>query len=125
MKNEGFIGWLKTAKGCKLKCSVCTGSLLLGAAGFLDGKKATSHPTKYHLLHQYGATVTPDKVHPLSPLGLTKSRGCNQVVDEGDVITARGVSSAINLGVYLVGLLAGAEVQKKIQTQMDFQGEIL
>ena len=47
------------------------------------------------------------------------------MVDEGDVITARGVSSAINLGLYLVGLLVGAEVQKKIQTQMDFQGEIL
>src|SRR5947207_12636550 len=42
-----FIEWLKTSEPCKLKVSVCTGSLLLGAAGFLRGKRATTHPISF------------------------------------------------------------------------------
>ncbi len=38
-KDNDFVGWLKTANSCQLKASVCTGSLLLGAAGFLSGKR--------------------------------------------------------------------------------------
>src|SRR5712692_3238279 len=42
--DAGFVAWIKTATACQFKVSVCTGSLLLGAAGFLEGKKATTHP---------------------------------------------------------------------------------
>jgi len=98
-----FIDWLKSAADCPLKTSVCTGSLLLGAAGFLQGKEATSHPSALRDLEQFGA-------QPLA----------QRVVDAGEVISAGGVSAAIDLGLYLVEKLAGAEVRSKIQRQMDY-----
>ena len=48
-----FIAWLQTAKDVKYKVSVCTGALLLGAAGFLEGKRATTNPSAYELLVPY------------------------------------------------------------------------
>lgn len=44
--DAGFVEWLRTSEPCGLKASVCTGSLLLGAAGFLKGKRATTHPSE-------------------------------------------------------------------------------
>ncbi len=99
-----FIEWLKTSASCKIKASVCTGSILFGAAGFLAGKRATTHPTAYAELAEY-CTVVDDRV-----------------VDEGDVITARGVSSSIDLGLYLCEKFAGNEVKERIRKQMDYQG---
>lgn len=103
VENNGFIDWLRTAHSGR-KVSVCTGSLLLGAAGFLQGKKATTHPTAFDDLRPYCASVVDDRI-----------------VDEGDVITARGVTSAIDLGLYLCEQLAGREVMEKIRKQMDYQ----
>jgi cyclohexyl-isocyanide hydratase len=99
-----LIAWLKTSASCKFKVSVCTGSLLLGAAGFLEGKTATTHPNAFHDLQKYCKSV----VH-------------KRVVDEGDVITARGVTSSIDLGLYLCEKFAGREVKEKIRQQMDYQ----
>ncbi|SEA24596.1 cyclohexyl-isocyanide hydratase [Desulfuromusa kysingii] len=101
--NEGFISWLKTAKEVPLKASVCTGSLLLGAAGFLSGKRATTHPNAYDELARYCGEVSQQRV-----------------VDAGDVITARGVTSAIDLGLYLVERIAGKEIRIEIARQMDY-----
>jgi len=98
-----FINWLKTAASCKLKVSVCTGSLLWGAAGFLQGKKATTHPMAFSDLQPYCAQVLDQRV-----------------VDEGDIITARGVTSALDLGLYLCEKLAGYEVKERIRRQMDY-----
>jgi cyclohexyl-isocyanide hydratase len=102
--DRGFIAWLKTAERCPLKVSVCTGSVLLGAAGFLEGKRATTHPRAFDLLRPFCASVVDERV-----------------VDEGDVITARGVSASIDLGLYLCEKLAGGEVKEKIRRQMDYQ----
>jgi cyclohexyl-isocyanide hydratase len=98
-----FIEWLKTSKPCELKASVCTGALLYGSAGFLEGKTATTHPSAFENLKKY-CTVVDDRI-----------------VDEGDVITARGVSSSIDLGLYLCEKLAGHEAKEKIRKQMDYQ----
>jgi len=102
--DAGFIAWLKTAESCKLKVSVCTGSLLLGAAGYLAGKRATTHPTAYADLQRYCSSVVDQRV-----------------VDEGEVITARGVTSSIDLGLYLCEKFAGHEVKERIRRQMDYQ----
>jgi len=51
--DEAFIEWLRTASSSKLKVSVCSGSLLLGAAGFLKGKKATTHPSDFNELKKF------------------------------------------------------------------------
>jgi cyclohexyl-isocyanide hydratase len=104
-KNAGFVEWIKTMEVVPLKVSVCSGSLLLGAAGFLKGKKATSHPSRLDDLAAYGCRVTSDRV-----------------VDEGDVITAGGVTSAIDLGLYLCGKMTGHDVKEKIKRQMDYHG---
>jgi len=98
-----FIDWLKTAGPARLKVSVCTGALLLGAAGFLKGRHATTHPTAYKELEPYCGKVVQDRV-----------------VDEGDIITARGVSSSIDAGLYLVEKWAGVDARKRIATQMDY-----
>lgn len=96
-----FVNWLKTAGSAQLKVSVCTGALLLGAAGFLRDRRATTHPSAYQELEPYCGAVVHDRV-----------------VDEGDIITAGGVSSAIDLGLYLVERLAGAEARTRIAAQM-------
>lgn len=101
--DPAFVEWLRTVRPAALKVSVCTGALLLGAAGFLRGRRATTHPSAYRELEPYCATVVPERV-----------------VDEGDVITARGVSSAIDLGLHVVGRLAGNEARARVAVQMDY-----
>lgn len=99
----GFVDWLRTARSVPLKVSVCTGALLLGAAGFLQGRRATTHPSVYHELEPYCGEVVRERV-----------------VDEGDVVTAGGVSASIDLGLHLVQRLAGADARRRIASQMDY-----
>ena len=98
-----FVDWLKTAGAAQLKVSVCTGALLLGAAGFLHGKRATTHPGALKELEPYCRVVVRDRV-----------------VDEGDVITAGGVTSALDAGLHVVQRLAGADARARIAAQMDY-----
>ena len=98
-----FIEWLRTARLCKLKVSVCTGALLLGAAGFLKGKSATTHPSTFDDLRRFCSSVV-----------------ARRIVDEGDVITAGGVTSSIDLGLYLCEKLASREAKEQIRQQMDY-----
>ena len=79
-----FINWIKQAEGARYKASVCTGALLLGAAGFLEGKKATTNRSAFDLLKPYCQEVQREKV-----------------MEDGGVITAGGVSSSLQLGLYL------------------------
>jgi cyclohexyl-isocyanide hydratase len=101
--DNNFIEWIQTAEPCKLKVSVCTGALLLGAAGFLKGKRATTHPSALQELTPFCQRVLE-----------------NRIVDEGNIITAGGVSSGIDEGLYVVERLAGAEARSKIAKQMDY-----
>jgi transcriptional regulator GlxA family with amidase domain len=98
-----FINWLKTAKDVPYKVSVCTGSLLLGAAGFLTNIKATTHPNGFDLLKQYT-----DKVEK------------ERIVKDSDVITGGGVATSVDLGLYICELIDGPEAATKIQKQMDY-----
>lgn len=100
--DESFISWLRTADADDYITSVCTGSLLLGEAGFLEGKRATTHPTAYDVLETY-ATVVDDRV-----------------VHDGNVITGRGVSSSLDLGLYLVSELTDEQTRAAIAEQMDY-----
>ncbi len=103
--DKKFISWLETAESCQYKTSVCTGSLLLGAAGFLDNHTATTHPNATELLADY-CTVSTDRI-----------------VHDTDIITARGVSSSIDFGLYIVELLTDADTRETIRTQMDYPYE--
>ncbi|MCZ6841897.1 MAG: DJ-1/PfpI family protein [SAR324 cluster bacterium] len=103
LKDESFLAWLGTAAHCKFKASVCTGSLLFGAAGFLTGRRATTHPNAYDALRPYCAEVVRQRI-----------------VDEGDLVTAGGVTSGIDLGLFLCEKFAGAEAKAAIKKQMDY-----
>lgn len=101
--DKAFMDWLRSADPVKLKTSVCTGALLLGSAGFLKGKRATTHPNAFDELKPYCDAVVDQRV-----------------VDEGGVVTARGVTSSIDLGLHLVERLAGSEARVGIAEQMDY-----
>ena len=101
--DASFIAWLQTAAPCPLKASVCTGSLLLGAAGFLKDRRATTHPSAYQDLAPFCASVAHERI-----------------VDDGAVVTAGGVTAGIDLGLYLVARFAGADASARIARQMDY-----
>jgi cyclohexyl-isocyanide hydratase len=101
--DDTFMRWIKTAANVPLKISVCTGALILGAAGFLKGRRATTHPSAYQELEPYCASVVKERV-----------------VDEDCIITARGVSSSLDMGLHVVERLAGAEARARVAAQMDY-----
>jgi len=94
---------LQTATDVKYKVSVCTGALLLGAAGFLDGKRATTNPPAYDLLELYCREVVRARI-----------------VREGNIVTGGGVATSVDLGLYLLEWFTDAETVRKIQSSMDY-----
>lgn len=100
--DDSFVEWLRTASDSEYVTSVCTGSLLLGAAGMLEGKRATTHPSAVDLLEEYAEVVD------------------DRVVHDGSVITGRGVSSSIDLGLYIVEELSDRDTRRAIAEQMDY-----
>ena len=104
MHDEAFLGWLRAAHETSTwTTSVCTGSLLLAAAGILAGLEATTHWMSLDVLAQYGA-------HPVS----------RRVVQQGKVITAAGVSSGIDMALVLAAQIAGEEVAQAIQLGIEY-----
>lgn len=101
--DEAFINWIKTAETVKYKVSVCTGSLIWGAAGFLHNVKATTHPNAYQLLKPYCKEVVNARI-----------------VKDGTVITAGGVTTSIDLGLYMIKLFAGDEAEQIVKQQIDY-----
>jgi transcriptional regulator GlxA family with amidase domain len=99
-----MLSWLRSAhEGSRFTTSVCTGSLVLGAAGILDGLRATSHWAYLEYLKSFGATPVAERV-----------------VEDGKVITAAGVSSGIDMALHLAARLAGEEVAKTIQLGIEY-----
>ena len=86
--------------------SVCTGSLVLGAAGLLRGKRATTHWTSLELLRAFGA-------EPIS----------ERVVQDGAVITAAGVTAGIDMALHIATEIAGIRVAQRIQLIMEYDPE--
>ncbi|TDF90527.1 DJ-1/PfpI family protein [Paenibacillus piri] len=101
--DKEFVSWIQSASDVQYKVSVCTGALLLGAAGFLKGKMATTNPSAYDLLTPYCTEVV-------------KAR----VVRDGYTFTGGGVSASIDLGLYFVESLTNADVANKVQKMMDY-----
>ena len=104
LEDERLVGWIRGAhETSEWTTSVCTGSLLLGAAGLLDGLEATTHWLDMDDLERYGAR----------PTG-------RRVVEQGKVITAAGVSSGIDMGLVLAAKIAGPEVAQAIQLGIEY-----
>jgi len=98
-----FLDWIKTAEQVKYKMSICTGSLILGAAGFLKGKSATTNYLEYENLKLYCSNVLQQRI-----------------VEDGDVITAGAVSASIDLGLFLCEKWAGKDAAIEIRKRMDY-----
>lgn len=82
---------------------MCTGSLLLGAAGLLRGRRATSHWLALEELKSFGAEPTGERV-----------------VTDGKYVTAAGVSSGIDMGLTLLGRIAGDEHAQIVQLATEY-----
>jgi len=104
--DERCIAYLRSWGFARPLASVCTGALLLGRAGYLTGKRATTHHRAYDRLRPYCAEVVTDR----------------RIVDEGVVVTAGGVASSLDLGLYLVEKFWGQPARATISTQMEYRG---
>ncbi len=87
----------------KYVTSVCTGAFILGAAGFLIGKRATTHWAYHHLLPRVGATPV-----------------VGRVVREGDIFTGGGVTSGIDFALTIAAEVAGEAVARRIQLSIEY-----
>lgn len=104
MEDEVALAFLrKQAATAKYVTSVCTGSLVLGAAGLLKGKRATSHWAALEHLKPLGAIPVSEKV----------------VVD-GNIVTGAGVTSGIDFALSLAAILEGEQTAREIQLQIEY-----
>lgn len=104
MEDEEALGFLrKQAAGAKYVTSVCTGSLVLGAAGLLKGRRATCHWTAIEHLKSLGAI-------PVS----------ERVVIDGNIVTGAGVASGIDFALTLAAILESEQVAREIQLQIEY-----
>ncbi|HWD70018.1 MAG TPA: DJ-1/PfpI family protein [Solirubrobacteraceae bacterium] len=107
VEDEEMLDWLRHAhRHSSWTTSVCTGSLLLAAAGILDGLTATTHWLQYDLLRPYGVTPIEERV-----------------VREGKIITAAGVSAGIDMALTLAAEIAGPELAQAIQLGIEYDPE--
>ena len=102
--------WVKFVRDQAAKArwifGICTGSLLLGAAGLLRGRRSGGHWLARDLLTQFGATVVDDRM----------------VVD-GNIFTSGGVTAGIDMAFRVVAEIAGEEAAKRIQLQIEYDPE--
>ncbi|RCV54007.1 DJ-1/PfpI family protein [Marinitenerispora sediminis] len=105
--DEELLRWLRTASAAaEVTASVCTGSLVLGAAGLLEGRRATTHWGFRHLLPKFGAVAVAERW-----------------VRDGDVLTAAGVSAGIDMALQLVRELAGEQAARLSQLVIEYDPE--
>jgi transcriptional regulator GlxA family with amidase domain len=104
LEDEAVLSWLREMDAqSKWTTSVCTGALVLGAAGLLEGKKVTTYWPFLEQLREYGA----------DPVG-------GRFVEDGKTITAAGVSAGIDMAFHLVGQEAGPEVAQAVQLGIEY-----
>ena len=107
IENDRIIEWIRsTAVNAELVLSVCTGALLLGKAGILNGLEMTTHHVAYELLRE----LVPDG---------TVHEG-RRFVDNGDVITSAGIAAGIDMSLHVVQRLLGRDVAVSTAHQMEY-----
>ena len=104
-RDEVLLDWVRQAHHrATWTASVCSGSVILAAAGLLNGKRATSHWAALPVLKTLGAIAVNDE----------------RVVHEGDIVTSAGVSAGIDLALWLAGRIGGEDRAKVIQLSMEY-----
>jgi putative intracellular protease/amidase len=104
LDDERLLAWVREAhEHSTYTTSVCTGALVLAAAGILDGVDASTHWMERDLLGELGACPVPDRV-----------------VERGKIVTAAGVSAGIDMALRLAELLTNADVAQAIQLGIEY-----
>lgn len=107
MGDARLLDYLRTAaETAEVVGSVCTGSLLLGAAGLLEGRRATTHWAFHGLLEKLGATYVTDRW-----------------VEDGKFIMSAGISAGIDMSLHLIARLAGEELARQVQLLLEYDPE--
>jgi cyclohexyl-isocyanide hydratase len=107
MEDDAVLGWIRRqAAGARAVFSVCTGALLCGAAGLLQGRRATTHWASFHLLPFFGAIPVDQRV-----------------VLDGNWVFAAGVTAGIDGALRLAAELRGVEIAQSIQLYMAYAPE--
>jgi transcriptional regulator GlxA family with amidase domain len=104
-RDEKLLAWVRQAnQSAQWTTSVCSGSVILAAAGLLEGKRATSHWMAVPTLKAFGVTPVGDE----------------RIVHEGSIVTCAGVSAGIDLGLWLAGQIGGEAKAKAIQLGIEY-----
>jgi len=110
LKDEAVLEWVRGLAGQgAVVASVCTGSLVLAAAGLLDGRPATTHWQSLELLPTLGRDI--------------EVRPGDRFVDTGEVITAAGVSAGIDMALHLVARLHSPERAREVRRYIQYDPE--
>src|SRR6202158_2820431 len=104
-RDHKLLDWLRQAhQTAAWTTSVCSGSVILAAAGLLEGRRATSHWAAVSALKAFGAIPVGDE----------------RIVHEGDIVTSAGVSAGIDLAMWLTGQIAGEARAKAVQLVIEY-----
>ncbi|MHC1684138.1 MAG: DJ-1/PfpI family protein [Clostridiaceae bacterium] len=104
MKNIKILNFIKSRYiELKYLSSVCTGSLIIGSTGLLKGKYATTYHTAFDELSEMGAIVEKSKI-----------------VQDGNIITGAGVSSGIDVGLYLLSKLFDEAIAQQVADKIEY-----
>ena len=110
LRDDAVLDWIRgISRSGAVVASVCTGSLVLAAAGLLDGKPATTHWQSLELLPTLGKDI--------------EVRPDDRFVDNGEVITAAGVSAGIDMALHLVARLHSAERAREVRRYIQYDPE--
>ena len=110
LADEAVLDWIRgLAGGGTVVASVCTGSLVLAAGGLLDGKPATTHWQSLELLPTLGCEI--------------EVRPDDRYVDNGNVLTAAGVSAGIDMALHLVARLHSPERAREVRRYIQYDPE--
>jgi len=110
LRDEAVLDWVRgVSRSGAVVASVCTGSLVLAAAGLLDGKPATTHWQSLELLPTLGKDI--------------EVRPDDRFVDNGQVITAAGVSAGIDMALHLVARLHSPERAREVRRYIQYDPE--
>jgi transcriptional regulator GlxA family with amidase domain len=109
MKNPVMLEWIaRVAPACELVLSVCTGALVLGAAGLLTDREATTHFMAF------------DELRAVAPQAVVRED--RRIVDNGNLILSAGVSAGIDMSLHVVARLLGVEVARETAHYMEYDG---
>lgn len=112
LKRDGIIDWIaRTASTTQITASVCTGAFLLGKAGLLKGKPATTHWEDL------------DDFHSMFPEIDVQAKV--RWVDNGPIVTSAGISAGIDMSLHLVSRLESQELAVKTARQMEYDWQVL